>query len=161
MKPLSARIDNRFRRLLRCLCEDVEDHNRITIDAVNNAPRFRLVLYAQFVARPTDRRHGARMGQRDVFATLQATQKHAGLNTCSRRKRRRLNLAMQPDQRFVSRRHGSDFMSLLTYRQSAPGCATKGGCAGAARRTEGAELAHRGRPERENHDGPVRRSARL
>ena len=34
-------------------------------------------------------------------------------------------------------------------------------CAGSARRTEGADLAHRGRPERENHDGPLCRRARL
>jgi hypothetical protein len=54
LQPLPARIDNRFGRLLRCFCEDIEDHNRIIVDVVNNAPRFRLVRYAQFVARFAD-----------------------------------------------------------------------------------------------------------
>jgi hypothetical protein len=69
---LLARRNDRLWRLRGLLGKNLKDHNRIGINAVYQAPIFRLVLYPQLMASGTDAWHWPGMGQGQRLATLQA-----------------------------------------------------------------------------------------
>src|SRR5262245_5158655 len=112
-QPALTFRDHSLRRLLGRLAENVENDDGVRINAVDDPPRLVLIVDAQFVTPFADGRHRAGVRQRKVFASLQPAQKHSGFNSRFRRKRRRFDLAAQPDQGLVIHR-----FALLLYVSS-------------------------------------------
>ena len=69
------------------------------------------------MAPETDRGHWSRMRHSQHFALLQLSQQIARFQSGGLRKGRSFNLSLQPDKRFVGRRHQLNCMSNLTCRQ--------------------------------------------
>lgn len=65
------------------------------------------------------------MWQSQRFTTLQSSQQHSRFDPGGGTEWWGLDLTMEPNQRFVSPTHGQQYMSVLTYRQAAPGNLTR------------------------------------
>lgn len=76
-------------------------HNRIGVDAVDDAPLCSGILDPQLSDSATDTRHRPRCRQSKQIAQLQPTQKEPGFSARFRRPRRGLHLTVEPDDRFI------------------------------------------------------------
>jgi hypothetical protein len=63
------------------LLEDVEDHHRVLVEAVDDPPRSALVGYAQLETARSDDRHGSRMRHSEALALLEPAEQEACLQT--------------------------------------------------------------------------------
>jgi len=70
------------------------------------------------VTSSTDGWHRPAVRQSDIFAALQAPQQSSSFDPSLERERRRLDLAFQPDERFVISVHSINYMSHSAYVKS-------------------------------------------
>jgi hypothetical protein len=101
------------------LWENLEDHNRISVNSVDNSPVVARVSNTQFVAVLPDNRHRPGLRHPKGIPTLQLAQQEPCLNPCHLRKWRSFNFTMKPNNRFVFWAHLKEYMSILTYTQIA------------------------------------------
>src|SRR5581483_8501157 len=105
LQPAPARVDHR----LRCLCslfrEETDDHDRVSIDAVDEAPCCSCVVQPQLMAVPAYNRHRPGVRHPEQFTALEPPEQIAGLHAGLRREWRGLDFAPQPDQRLLVRLH--------------------------------------------------------
>src|SRR5262245_27888974 len=83
------------------LAEHLEDHYRVAIDAVHHAPGSIAVVDTELMTAWADRRHRPRMGHCEQLTPLQPAEQNSCLDAGSRRQRGCLDLAPEPDERFV------------------------------------------------------------
>lgn len=101
------------------LAEHFQDHDGVSIDAVDDSPILAVIANSQFMATCPDRRQGPRMRHGQRFAVLQQAEPESGRNPRLLRKRRRLDLSLQPDQGLIAQAHvRSHYMSKVTYKVS-------------------------------------------
>lgn len=86
------------------LLNNLRNHDGISIDSIDDAPRMLAIHVSEFVATPSDLRHRPRVRHGKAIASLQSSEQTTQLDAGIAGKRRALNLAMQPDQRFVGMR---------------------------------------------------------
>ena len=86
----------------------------IGVDAVDDSPGLARIDNAEFMTPATDDRHWTRGRHTESFAALKPTEQHTSLDARGRRERRRLDLAVQPNDRLVGVRHADHDMSQLT-----------------------------------------------
>jgi hypothetical protein len=87
--------------LRRRLLKDVDNHDRIGIQTIDQPPRLARIDDAQFMATRPDGRHRAGVGHPQLHAPLQAAQQQSSFDAGGRGERWRLDFTAQPDERFV------------------------------------------------------------
>ena len=111
-EPLPTGIDDGLGRRLGLLAEDLQDHNGIGIQAVEDSPGGRAISNPQFVTTWADRRHGPRVRHAKRLTLLQSPEQDAGLQSGRRGEGRRLDLSVKPDQRLVALAHGTSLCQI-------------------------------------------------
>ena len=102
-----AQIQHMLLRFLRRLLMDVEDHDTVGVEVIEDAPIFAGIGYALLVARLADDGHGLGRRRAEALALLKAAQQGAGLYAALNREGRRFDFSGQPDQGFLRFRHVS------------------------------------------------------
>ena len=105
-EPSLAGANDVDRSLLGLFFENFQDDHGPGREMIEDPPVFRFVGDAKFVAAWADDGHGPRVGESEQFTPLQATEQHAGFHPGGGGKRRRLDLAVQPDQGFFRPHRG-------------------------------------------------------
>ena len=100
--------------LSRLLAEDLQQHDGIRIDAVHNPPYLVAIHDTQFVASTRDIWHRTRVWHAQALSSLESAWQEAGLKPGLRRPRRRLDLAVEPNDHFVRWWHCGEYMSYRT-----------------------------------------------
>ena len=72
--------------LFRSLLENLGDDDRVNIRSIYDAPCLVLVGNAQFMTALADARHGAGVGQGELFVLLEPTVQNTRLDACLMRK---------------------------------------------------------------------------
>lgn len=91
----------------------------IRIQAVHDPPRLALISNPQLMAAGPNTRHWPRVRQQKHLVLLQPATQNTGFDSCRGAEGRRLHLAVQPHQEFVSQAHGA---SLCRIRHARNGC---------------------------------------
>ena len=100
-EPPLACLDAPLRRAWRFLAEHLQNDDGIGIGPIQDAERAGRIVDPQLMAPRADGLHRPRMWQRQRVAVLHQPQQVPGLYSSFRRKRRRLDLALQPDERLA------------------------------------------------------------